>query len=237
MDNASLSTMVRSMRPVLFRSLHWAGSGLALMGIVFVAFRIHDYWGKFDLSQITPEVWISIAGFSLLYGLANLLLAALAWWQLLAQFGAHVTRLWSIRNYGISQLAKYIPGNIFHLAGRQAIGISTGVSGGVLAKSTLWELGLLVVSGSLYGWLVLPPLLPGLSLLLSIILLVGTVLIVVYLLRQVIGPQVAASFIMEMLFLTVSGGVFVTLLAFIVSDSGIHMQAWLFIGGRMSSPG
>lgn len=229
MDHASLSTKETLMNKNLRRLLDWFGSGLALTGIMFVAFRIEDYSSRISLSQITSADWVSILGLALLYGLANLLLA-LSWRQLLAQFGVHATRLCSIRIYGVSQLAKYIPGNIFHLAGRQAIGMSAGVSGGVLLKTTAWELGLLAVSGALYGWLILPLLLPGFPLPLSIILLAGTALLVSYLLHQIIGREVTVSFFMEILFLAASGGVFAALLALIADGSQIHMQTWLLIG-------
>lgn len=212
------------------RLLDWFGSGLALTGIVFVAFRIKDYSSRISLSQITPADWVSIFGLALLYGVANLLLA-MAWRHLLAQFGVYATRWWSIRIYGVSQLAKYIPGNIFHLAGRQAIGMSAGVPGGVLVKTTVWELGLLAVAGALYGWLILPLLLPGFPLPLSMILLAGTALLVSYLLHHIIGPEVTVSFFMEILFLAASGGVFAALLALIADGSQIYMQTWLLIGG------
>jgi hypothetical protein len=229
-DHASLPTKELRMNKNSRRLLDWFGGGLALTGIVFVAFRIKDYYGNLSLSQIAPADWVSIFGLALLYGLANLLPAA-AWRQLLAHFGVYATRWWTIRIYGVSQLAKYIPGNIFHLAGRQATGMSAGVSGGILAKTTVWELGLFAVSGALYGWLVLPLLLPGFPLLLSICLWAGTVLLVAYLLHQIIGPEVAVSFFMEVLFLAFSGGMFAALIALIGGSSEIHMQTWLMIGG------
>lgn len=230
MDYAPLPSMSLSMSLALQRTLHWVGSGLALTGIAFVALRLHEYWGSLALSQITPVAWVAVAGLAMLYGMANLLLA-LAWWQLLAQFGVQVTRLWSIRVYGVSQLAKYVPGNIFHLAGRQAIGMAAGASSGALARSTLWELSLIALGGMLYGWLVLPLLTPGFPSLASIILLLGTVWVVAYLLCRFIGSQVSVSFGWQMLFLAVSGGVFVTLLDVIVRSSELHPQTWLLIGG------
>ena len=212
------------------RLLDWLGCGLALIGIVFVAFRIKDYSSRISLSQITPADWFSILALALLYGLANLLPAS-SWQKLLAQFGVYTTRWWAIRVYGVSQLAKYIPGNIFHLAGRQATGMSAGVSGGILVKTTFWELGLFTVSGALYGWLVLPLLLTGFPLPLSICLWAGMVLLVAYLLHQIIGREVAVSFFMEVLFLAFSGGMFAALLALIGGGSEIHLQTWLLIGG------
>jgi glycosyltransferase 2 family protein len=74
------------MSPVLRRTLHWVGSGLALIGIVFVALRLHKYWGNLDFYQFTTTAWASMIGLALLYGFANLLLA-LAWRHFLAHFG------------------------------------------------------------------------------------------------------------------------------------------------------
>ncbi|VFM99927.1 MAG: hypothetical protein BECKG1743D_GA0114223_107352 [Candidatus Kentron sp. G] len=218
------------MSPALRRILHWAGSGFAIIGIAFVAIRLNEYWGNQDLLDITPTAWMTIAGLAVLYGSANILLA-LAWRQLLGQFTVCVTRLWSIKVYGISQLAKYVPGNIFHLAGRQAIGMSAGISGGVLAKSTLWELGLVAVAGILHVWLFLPILAPGLSSLASITLFLGTVWVVGYFLRWFFGLRVSVSFGLQMLFLAVSGGIFVILLETIVRSGVHHPQTWLVIGG------
>ncbi len=203
---------------------------MALTGIAFVAIRLHEYWGSQDLSHITPIVWVSIGGLSVLYGLANILLA-LAWWQLLAQFGVTTTRLWSIRAYGISQLAKYVPGNIFHLVGRQAIGMSANISGRALAKSALWELGLIIIAGMLYGWLVLPLLFPGLSLLVCGVLLLGTVWAVSYCLRHFIGFQAAWSFCLQVFFLAISASVFVTLLGLIVQGGKYEPATWVLMGG------
>jgi glycosyltransferase 2 family protein len=229
-DYAFLPSTWLSMRPAVQRTLHWVGSGLALIGVAFVALRVREYWGSLDLSQITPVAWGAMTGLAMLYGVTNLLLA-LAWWQLLAELGVQVTRLWSIRVYGISQLAKYVPGNIFHLAGRQAIGMAAGASGGTLAKSTLWELGLIALAGMVYGWLVLPLLAPGFPSLASISLLLGTVWVVAYLLRRFIGSKVSASFGWQTLSLAVSGSVFVTLLDVIVRSSELRPQTWLVIGG------
>ena len=41
MDHASLSSSSLSMSPTLQRTFHWVGSALAIIGIAFVAFRIH----------------------------------------------------------------------------------------------------------------------------------------------------------------------------------------------------
>lgn len=218
------------MSPSLRRALHWGGSGLALIGVVFVGFRLHSYWLELDLSRVTPLSWSFVAALSVIYGSANLLLAA-AWWNLLRHLGASVTPLGSVRIYGLSQLAKYVPGNIFHLAGRQALGMAAGIAAGILAKSTIWELGLIAVAGSLFGWLVLPQLLPGFPEVASVALLLGSAVVIAGFLQGIIGRRPMLSFICQMLFLLVSGAVFVALLQLIGGGEGLGFRHWLIVSG------
>lgn len=131
----------------------------------------------------------------------------------------------------MSQLAKYVPGNIFHLAGRQALGMAVGISAGVLAKSTIWELGSIAVAGTLFSWLILPLLLPGFPNVASVFLLLSSVALVAGLLRGMAGRQPAWAFIWQLLFLLVSGTVFVALLHVIAGGEGLAIRYWLAIGG------
>ena len=116
---------------------------------------------------------------------------ALAWWNLLAQFGASVSKRWAIKTYGISQLAKYVPGNIFHLAGRQAMGMAAGTPGWVLAKSSIWELVLISIAGAMFSLLALPLLIPGLSVAISTGVFAVVVVIAVSLFWRFVGSPVA----------------------------------------------
>ena len=66
---------------------------------------------------------------------AGLLLAE-AWRRLLGPgTGAVATRHYHAL-YGRSQIAKYLPGNVFHLVGRQVLGRALGVSQARLAVAT-----------------------------------------------------------------------------------------------------
>jgi uncharacterized membrane protein YbhN (UPF0104 family) len=67
--------------------------------------------------------------------------------------------------------------------------------------------------------------------LLSLCLWAGTVLLVVCILHQIIGRKVAVSFLMEVLFLAFSGGIFSAVLALIHAGSEIQAQIWLLLGG------
>jgi hypothetical protein len=218
------------MSPSLRSTLHWGGSGLALAGVVFIALRLHSYWSDLNFSQVDIFAWCLIAVFALIYGSANLLLA-LAWWHLLRHLGAPTTPFGSVKIYGISQLAKYVPGNIFHLVGRQALGMAAEAEAGILAKSTIWELGSLAFAGVLFGWLTLPLLSPECPQAVAILLLLGSAAATTFLLRSVTGPRPAWAFIWQTLFLLASGTTFVALLHLIAGSEKITALDWSTIGG------
>lgn len=83
-----------------------------------------------------------------LFALVSLLLP-MAWITLLPREGQRECYLRLFSHYCISQIAKYLPGNVFHFAGRQVSGTWPGLShAGVLAAS-FWESLLLIVAAGL----------------------------------------------------------------------------------------
>lgn len=216
--------------PTQRRLFHWCGSFLALAGIVFVGFRLYSYSLELDVLRITIADWVFIAALSIIYGAANFLLAS-AWWHLLQNFQPPISRLESTRIFGISQLAKYVPGNIFHLAGRQALGMAAGLAPGALAKSMGWELGLLAVAGSQFGWLILPLVMPHFPESISLFLLLGSVALTVKVLHGIFGRQVAYSFLWQILFMLVSGVIFIALILMMSGGEELTIWHWLTIGG------
>lgn len=132
--------MSTSLKPILAR----LGSVLAVAGLAFVGVRLADYWPQLKAAPLSGPLVTLLLALALGYGLANVLLA-LAWRDLLRELGARLSVARSIAVYGRSQIAKYAPGNVFHLAGRQVLGMAEGVPAQPLAKSIGLELGLLVV--------------------------------------------------------------------------------------------
>lgn len=218
------------MRPLLKRTLHWGGSAAAIAGIAFVALRLHDYGAEIDFARFDLTAWSWVAALALIYGLSNLMLA-LAWWNLLKQFGARTSRRWAVRVYGISQIAKYVPGNIFHLAGRQAMGMAAGLAGWPLAKSAVWELGLISATGGLFGLLALPLLVPGLPVTASAGLFAASIGIAVILLLRFIGLPAARTFGWHVGFLVISALLFVGLVELLADNPDTGVGFWLPLGG------
>lgn len=191
--------------------LHSAGSILAFTGIIFVAFRLNDYNTQIDFSGFNTFTWSVMIGFVWIDGLANIILA-LAWRYLLIHFGEKTSRLWAIKIYGLTQLAKYVPGNIMHLASRQAIGLAASVSGWPLAKASVWELGLISIAAAFFSILLLPLFISILSIPVAIISFITLLLIMAVGLKLYINRAIARTFGLYIIFLIISGIIFVGLL-------------------------
>lgn len=142
-------------RPHLKRWVHTASTLLALAGAAFVVLKIAEHSAQIGLSHFDASTWGGLALLVMAYGASNALLAR-AWWQLLNYFELEAPWPWALKTYGVSQINKYIPGNIFHLAGRQALGMSAGMAARPLAQSALWELAMLALLGLQYGVLATP---------------------------------------------------------------------------------
>ena len=210
--------------------LHGIGGGLAVLGLVFVAIRLKAYSASLDISRLTgASVWL-IGASALLYGLATMMLA-MAWRNLLLKLGSQVSLPWAIKIYSQSQLAKYVPGNIFHLAGRQALGMTAGLPAWALAKSSVWELALLALSGSLLGLLALPYLNNFFTLQISLSLFGAGAALVAALLYRLLGRSACRAFLWQLSFLFVSGLLFAGLVALLQSKSDLSMPPILALSG------
>jgi hypothetical protein len=197
--------------------LRWTGVALSLFGIIFVAGKIIDYADQ--LGALRPSVtqillFVALATAS---GIANLALAA-AWKNLLAHAGTNIQPCRAIRIYGMSQLAKYVPGNVFHLAGRQAIGMSDGVGAGVLAKSAIWELGSVAFAAGLFAIWLTPVLVAAISNLDAAIAFLAALIAVSYIAYRQFSKFVTQAIVWYVGFFLVSGIIFIALL--VLSHTG-----------------
>lgn len=211
-----------SLSPIVKRWLHWTGSGLALVGIAFVGLRLKSYWLELDFNQVTPFTYGMATALSLVYGIANLLLA-LAWWFLIAYQRQDISCLAAVKVYGVSQLAKYVPGNIFHLAGRQALGLAVGVSGAALAKSAIWELVVISLAGLSFGWIALPLIVPGFPLPTGVFLFSATVAVLAVFVKR-LSLKLVWALGLYLFFLVISAAVFVGLLALLGDDVSVILH-------------
>jgi glycosyltransferase 2 family protein len=209
------------------RLLHLTGSTFAVSGIIFVAIRLDEYEVGTHLTRFGPAAWVFLVALVFVYLLANVLQAN-AWWHLLLGFGAERSRGWGVKLYGITQLAKYVPGNIFHLAGRQAMGMADGVPVWPLAKAVVWELGMLSFTGATFGFLALPWLVHELPVWAAITAFTLAIAIAGFGLLRFFGPRFARAFGSQLLFLAICGLIFVALVALVEGESHFN---WLPLAG------
>jgi len=113
---------------------------LPLLGVVFVVSRIWSA-GIAVLSIISPNqiaAIILIGG--AIYAAANFLIV-LAWHKLLKWFGeTNLSWKLSVAIYGRTQIAKYIPGNIFHFSSRHFMGHESGYEHASLLGAMVYEI-------------------------------------------------------------------------------------------------
>ena len=211
------------------RILSFAGSAVAVAGIFFVGLRLCRFASQVDFSRFSASVWGVMASLVLVYGIANYLLSH-AWRCLLAHCGVTISGSQALKIFGVSQLAKYVPGNVFHFVGRQSLGLAAGLPGWALVKSSVGEIVLISFAGGLFVLLLLPLLLPYISISVSMILFGAVLLSVSGVVRYYFGFYVVIAFLGYLIFLTVSGAVFVCLLVQL-SDLAKSGLQYLPLGG------
>lgn len=187
--------------------LHRAGAVLALAGIGFVAVRLYNYSASMDFSALGTGAWTTLAGCAVLYGLAGLLMAK-AWHYILRHLKLDVSTAWAVQAFGISQLAKYIPGNIFHFAGRQAMGMAKGLPALPLLRSTGWDLASQLAAGSLFVFPALSAYFPAIPPLAGMCAFLLAVAASLFLVRRFADASIMAAFSCHLIFLAVSGLIF-----------------------------
>ena len=141
------------------RLLGWSLTGVAL-GFVGWQLTQGGTWqlAGDHLERLAPAVLLG----AITYALASFLLAE-AWRQLLGADAGSAPAAAYHAVYGRTQIIKYLPGNVFHFAGRQILGRRLGHEQAALALASMAEiLLLLLVAASLAAplvprWLSLDP--------------------------------------------------------------------------------
>ena len=209
------------------------GLALAACSVAFVAARFLQYREDLAVAHVPRVVWLAVPAFAALYAASSVLLAS-AWRDLLAALG-HPARLrWCIGTYGLSQLAKYIPGNVFQFAGRQLIGASGGLPHGVLARSALHELFGLAAAGALISLWALPLVAGGPSWLSTPLVGAAPVVLALVTVHLVAGARLARVLGAHMLFLLAAAIVFFWLLGLLAPHPD-QAAAWLPIWGAYTA--
>ena len=125
------------------------GSFIAIITIGIVISYITEYSSEIDLLSFKATDILLLSLYSFIYFIISLLLAV-AWHSVLSSFGIKIPILWSIKAFGISQFAKYLPGNVLHFAGRYIIASRKKINRPLIAKSIFIEIVMLVIAASCF---------------------------------------------------------------------------------------
>ena len=133
------------------RISHLLGMGLAIAGVAWVLGQIFGQGSSFHLSGLeSRRILPAIALGAVFYAALSLLLAA-AWWWLTGVYGRRRPLLVTAAVWARTQIAKYLPGNVFHYVGRQAMGRRLGLGHQTLGASHLLEIVSLFAAAALIG--------------------------------------------------------------------------------------
>ena len=198
--------------------LNALGFLVGLVAIGFVVLRLRTYAAQIDLARLSAAVWAQLLGLVVISGAANTLLG-IAWRHLLAHVGVDASPRWAIRIHGVSQIGRYVPGNILQFAGRQALGMAAGLPAGPLARSVVWELGLLVSLGGALALSVLPLRFAAVPPVVPTLLALAVLLPVLW---RLFGPSVARAAFWQLAFFIVYSTTFVATVELVQG----HTFAW-----------
>ena len=130
------------------RIILWVGYAILFTSVGFLLLRIWEIRKSLSFESLGPNTLLLIALCGVSFAISQFLLST-AWRLLLMWWGVMDLKLSLCHSiYGRTQIAKYLPGNVFHFAGRQVIGKYCAGSQAAIAGASLYEiLGLLITSG------------------------------------------------------------------------------------------
>ena len=208
-------------------AIRYLGSLFSLACVIFIFIRLKGYWDKIQITQLNEKLLYAIVILSLAYGMANVLLA-LSWNYLLRAFKVTSELKTSIKIYGISQLGKYIPGNIFQFAGKQALAMKNGLPTKNTLKANAAELVILLISGILLSLII--PLVMSTHISVNLILLLWLVTIATFLwlTHKYFNDLLVKAFLSQLTFLVLSASFFSLLLYFVIQPVDLTLRIILF---------
>lgn len=226
------------------RYAHAAGGLFAVAGLVFVVVQLRRYGASLDQVSLSLGDGLAFACL-IIVGVGMNACLGLAWRAVLASSGTNITCRWAIATYAMTHVARYVPGNVFHYAGRQAVGMAAGLPARALARASLLELVMVSASGVVLGLYALPlvtPLVHGAAWSLVVSCVVVTVPLIA---TRFWGASLARALALYLGYLMASAATFIVLVRVhggmelgsvndLAAVGGAYVAAWL-IG--MITPG
>lgn len=122
--------------------LRWIILGVTLF---FLAKTLKDNWEQVLQIRISDSGWVSLGTAFIITIMAHLW-SGWIWFWILKEFNQSVNSWWAIRVYLVTNIAKYLPGNIWHFYGRITETKKAGVPVEIAILSVLIEPLLMAVA-------------------------------------------------------------------------------------------
>ena len=113
------------------------GKMLGIAGLLFVFYKLSQ---EYTLQSFTAQFSLLLPQLPLLFliNLASTLLGIYAWHLMLQNYATHpFAYKTSYYYFAKTEIAKYLPGNLFHFVGRQALASSIGITQKEMAKISI----------------------------------------------------------------------------------------------------
>lgn len=133
------------------RGLRLAGFVVMLVATAASIWLIARSWQGQDLSTYATPSAAAGVGVAIAFYVAGVMLSALAWRQLLLGTGLHNSWTELCGIISVTQVGKYLPGNVAHHLGRGALAISRGIGAVPLVGTGLAEIALLALASVAVG--------------------------------------------------------------------------------------
>lgn len=217
---------------------------LVTVAIAFVGLKIYENRSLFNEWQPTLGDLFCFLGGAVLYAFSKFLIG-FAWHKLTVFMGnTDIDLNDNLKIFARTQIAKYIPGNIFHLAGRHAVCKSLGFTHGGLAGAAVYEFvgvitaaGLIAIAGLILWEFRIDQI--RLIMLLATIVLAGLAPALLNFLSgriKFLNDLTVRNKTYGEIFFTLSGIYFLYLLFFIISGVIFYALILLFGGQGFSTP-
>lgn len=118
---------------------HRLGALLVMLGLGYFGLALQENLATMPVVVMSPAAWLVVA-FSLLVAPLSIALLTVLFTCLLRDFGITVGFWHAYEILGISQIGKYLPGNVGHFVGRAALAKSHGVPLGPVVNATALEI-------------------------------------------------------------------------------------------------
>ena len=184
---------------------------LGAVSLYFVIPSITEQLQHSNLNYLDNKIFLVLILLVIIYGITNLILGVI-WWEILRGIKVYEKKWKIIRIYGLSQISKYIPGNIFHLVGRQYHSFKNNLPSKNITQSIFYELLISAITGSLFGIILLPYYSKNITSFSSLFLYFFIIGLLLYLSKKIFNSHISQAIILQTIYQIIVGIIFVIII-------------------------